>query len=116
MADGNSARVQQQADFLQALCRLVTWAGAYGYTLTLGEAERPKELAELYAKTGRGITDSQHRKRLAVDLHLYVGGVYQDSTEAHARIGDQWEKLDRRARWGGRFPRPDGNHYEFIDP
>lgn len=115
MASGNSAPVQQQADFLRALCHLVLWADSQGYTLTLGEAERPAILEQLYAKLGKGIRDSQHRDRLAVDLHLYVDGIYQDDSAAHARIGAKWQQLDKRARWGGRFPKPDGNHYEFID-
>lgn len=115
MAHGNSALVQAQADFARALAHLILWTRQQGYTITLGEAERPPEVAALYARDGRGITDSQHTRRLAADLHLYINGRYQTDSAAHAPIGAYWESLDHRAKWGGRFPRPDGNHYEFTN-
>ena len=115
MADGNSALVQQQADFAQAVASLLVSARKQRLTITLGEAERPGILADLYAKTGRGIRNSQHGDRLAIDLRLYVNGVYQAETPAYARLGAQWKVRDKRARWGGDFPKPDGNHFEFID-
>lgn len=115
MTSGNSLRVQQQADFTRTLCHLILWAQQQGMTITLGEAERPPILAELYAKMGKGIKDSQHGDRLATDLRLYLSGVYQTESSAYARLGEQWKKLDKRARWGGDFPKPDGNHFEFID-
>ena len=116
MADGNSALVQQQADFTQAVASLLLSARKQRLTVTLGEVERPGMLADLYAKMGRGVRNSQHLDRLAVDLRLYVSGQYQTETPAYARLGAQWKKLDKRARWGGDFPKPDGNHFEFIDP
>ena len=115
MASGNSLRVQQQADFARTLCHLILWAQQQGLTTTLGEVERPTILAELYSKMGKGIKDSQHCDRLAADLRLYLRGVYQEDTQAYARMGEQWKKLDKRARWGGDFAKPDGNHFEFID-
>ena len=116
MAHGNSAKVQQQSDFARALCHLILWGHSKGWTLTFGQVERPTILAELYAKMGKGIRDSQHVDRLAADLNLYVAGVYQSDTPAYAALGTYWKRLDRRARWGGDFPKPDGNHFEFIDP
>lgn len=115
MASGNSLRVQQQGDFARTLCHLILWAQQQGMTCTLGEVERPSVLAELYAKMGKGVRDSQHLDRLAADLRLYLGGVYQTESSAYARLGEQWKRLDKRARWGGDFPRPDGNHFEFVD-
>lgn len=116
MAHGNSALVQQQSDFTRCLCHLILWAYSQRLDVTLGEVERPPMLAELYAKLGKGVRDSQHADRLAADLRLYVNGVYQTETPAYAKLGEQWKKLDRRARWGGDFPKADGNHFEFIDP
>lgn len=116
MASGNSTLVQQQADFTQAIARLLMVAKEQRLTVTLREAHRPGWLARLYARLGRGIRDSQHTDALAVDLALYVSGVYQTESAAYARLGAEWKKLDPRARWGGDFTRRDGNHFEFIDP
>lgn len=115
MAHGNSALVQRQADFAQAVATLLAFANERGLTITLGEAERPVVLAQIYDWAGRGIRNSQHLNRLAIDLQLYVGGVYQTGSSAYAALGEQWLRMDTRARWGGDFPRPDGNHFEFID-
>lgn len=116
MAKDNSALVQQQADFAQALGELLRIAKSARLTVTLGEVDRPTVLAELYAKLGKGVKDSQHCDRLAADLGLYVSGKYQTETPQYAALGAWWKKLDKRARWGGDFPKPDGNHFEFIDP
>lgn len=59
-----------------------------------------------------GTKNSNHKKSLAVDIDLYVHGVYQVSTKAHQPLGDFWEGLHPNCRWGGRFR--DGNHYEFV--
>ena len=59
-----------------------------------------------------GAKSSNHKKSLAIDLHLYRDGVYQATTEAHKALGEFWESLHPWCRWGGRFN--DGNHYEFI--
>jgi len=113
MAGTNSRLVQAQHDFAQALAHLIVWANEQGMTVTIGEVERPKAVAELYARDGRGVRDSQHINRLAADLRLYVDGVYQTETSAYARLGARWKQSDIRARWGGDFSRPDGNHFEF---
>lgn len=59
-----------------------------------------------------GAVKSNHKKALAIDLHLYKSGEYQATTETHKPLGEFWESLHPWCRWGGRFN--DGNHYEFI--
>lgn len=101
---------QKQSRFARMLPRLIDWAFANGYELTLGEAERTKAQAALNAKSGKGISESLHTIRLAIDLHLFRDGVYLDSTEAHRPLGELWESLG--GTWGGRFG--DGNHYSLA--
>ena len=60
------------------------------------------------------MANSCHYIRLAADLNLFIGGVYQDTTEAHRPLGEKWKTMHPLARWGGDFPRPDGNHYSFA--
>ena len=106
---------QKQSRFACMIARLILWANEHGYEVTLGEAWRPQETADLYASQGRGSARSLHCSRLAVDLNLFKDGRYLSSTESHRPLGEQWERMG--GAWGGRFkdsqgrPKPDGNHY-----
>jgi hypothetical protein len=84
-----------------------------GYEFKFGEAFRPKEMADIYAKRGIGIKDSLHTKQLAIDILLFKDGKYLTSTESHRLFGEWWERQHDNCRWGGRWS--DGNHYEFTE-
>lgn len=98
--------------FAKDVGKLLVWIYEHGYAVTLGEAQRTPEMAAIYAKDGRGIADSLHILKLAIDLNLFKDGKYLGDTESHRPLGEFWESLDIANRWGGRFKRPDGNHYE----
>lgn len=54
-----------------------------------------------------------HYSRLAMDLNLFVGGVYQDRNGPEFEaLGQHWESLDPLCRWGGRFNDP--NHFSIT--
>lgn len=82
-----------------------------GYSVTLGECWRTPEQAKWNAAQGIGTVSSLHIERLAIDLNLFKDGVFLQSTEDHRPLGEWWESLGKDHRWGGRFSRPDGNHY-----
>jgi len=92
---------QKQSRFCELVGQLIVWAYANGYELTFGDA---------WAKSGH-IPASFHYKRLAIDLNLFVDGVYQRSTEAHRPLGLYWQSLDAGCTWGGAWG--DGNHYSY---
>lgn len=100
---------QKQRLFTKLVGQLIAWAYANRYELTFGDAYRTPEQAAANAKAGKGISNSLHTQRLAVDLNLFVNGQYQTSTEAYRRMGEYWESLDPLCCWGGRFG--DGNHF-----
>lgn len=104
---------EQQSEFVRLVARLIEFANQNNMQLTFGECWRTPEQAALNAKKGTGISTSLHIDRLAIDLNLFVGGVFIDSSEGHRRLGEYWESLHPRCRWGGRFKRPDGNHYAY---
>jgi hypothetical protein len=104
---------QQQSEFVRLVAKLIEFADANGMELTFGECWRTPEQAARNAQTGAGISNSLHIERLAIDLNLFVGGVFIDSSEGHRRLGEYWKTLDPRCRWGGDFRRPDGNHYSY---
>ncbi len=104
---------ERQRLFAKLVPRLIDKIYSSGDECTLGEALRTQEMADLYAKQGKGIKNSLHLKKLAIDLNLFKGGQYVSDTEAHRPYGEFWETLHPRCRWGGRFK--DGNHYELQE-
>ena len=56
---------------------------------------------------------SKHTEGLAIDINLYINGVYQTTTEAHKKYGEYRKGLNNEDRWGGDFKNKDGNHYEY---
>lgn len=104
----------KQRIFAHNVAKLITYIYEQGYAVSLGEAYRPPETARLYAQQGRGIKDSLHCDKLAIDLNLFDGhGEYLPDTEAHKPFGGYWETLHSDNKWGGMFKRSDGNHYQM---
>ena len=60
-----------QAMFAQNVARLIEYIFKTGYYCTLGECWRSPEQAEIYVKQGKGIKNSLHCQRLAIDLNLF---------------------------------------------
>lgn len=110
---------EKQSLFVQLVAQLLLEAQLRGYALTFGEAYRSLQEAARLAKAGKGIAQSLHTARLAIDLNLFKDGRYLTSTEAHRPLGEWWEQQHDLCRWGGRFtdskgrPKPDGNHYSL---
>jgi hypothetical protein len=102
---------EKQSLFAALVADLIDEAFQRGFEVTLGEAYRSPEEAARLAKLGKGIAQSLHTSRLAIDLNLFRDGVYLSSTESHRPLGEWWEALHPLCRWGGRFK--DGNHYSL---
>jgi len=94
---------EKQRSFLPMVAKLIEYAYAAGYELSLGAGYRDP-------KWGVGHPQSLHGRRLAIDLHLFKDGVYQRKTEVHEPLGEYWESLG--GTWGGRWG--DGNHYSLA--
>lgn len=103
---------EQQRVFVKLIGKLIEAVYNAGYELTWGEAWRPPETAELYSKQGKGIKNSLHCDRLAVDLNLFKDGQYLTGAAGWEQFGKFWESLDPRCCWGGRFKDP--NHFSMA--
>jgi D-alanyl-D-alanine carboxypeptidase len=103
---------EHQRTFTRMIGQLITWAYANGYELTFGEAYRTPEQAQLNARQGKGIANSLHTRRLAVDFNLFIDGEYQTASAAYKPLGEYWESIG--GSWGGRFSKPDGNHFSLA--
>jgi hypothetical protein len=100
-----------QRKFTKMVALLILYAYERGYELSFGEAWRPEVTARFYAGQGKGTVTSLHQARLAVDLNLFKKGVWLRKTGDHQFLGEFWESVG--GSWGGRFKRPDGNHYSL---
>lgn len=92
------------------VARLIEFAYANGYELTVGDGYRdPRLHGALGVKIGYGAANSCHKIRLAIDLNLFRDGKYLTATEDYRVLGEFWESIG--GTWGGRFS--DGNHFSI---
>jgi hypothetical protein len=103
---------EKQSLFASLVAELLRQAQTLGFEVTFGEAYRSPEEAARLAALGKGIRNSLHCQRLAIDLNLFRDGVYLSSSESHRPLGEWWEARHELCRWGGRFH--DGNHYSLT--
>lgn len=92
---------QQQEQFSRQVIELMSKALELGFEIRLGEALRTPEQQKLYFNSGASKTmDSQHLKKLAIDLNLMKDGALATAKQIHD-LGKWWESRDPLNRWGG---------------
>ena len=101
--------VEKQSKFSNMVADLIKKSYELGYMITFAEAYRPPDVAQLYAKQGRGIANSLHTQRLAVDFNIFKNGKLLTDGSQFEDLGKYWESLG--GTWGGRFR--DGNHFSL---
>lgn len=107
---------QKRLLFAECLGKLLTFASLQQIRVQVGEAYRPPETAQLYAQQGRGIANSLHCEKLAVDLLVFRGTTYvaDGAAPEYATLGAYWKTLHPLARHGGDFARPDPGHFSIA--
>ncbi len=105
---------QKQARFTYKIAQLIVWAKEeLGVGLIGAELFRTKEQAQIYADQGKGIKNSVHTKKLALDMFVFKNGKLSWDTEDYRPIGEKWKTMDPDARWGGDFKGRDAVHFSF---
>ena len=95
---------QEQAEFLLDACKLIEYATSLGFMVTGGELARTPEQQAIYFKTGRSKTmNSIHLKRCAIDLNFFKDGKIIWDRDTLVPLGDYWQSLNQKNRWGGNF-------------
>lgn len=95
---------QEQAEFLLDACKLIQYATGLGFMVTGGELARTPEQQAIYLKTGRSKTmNSIHLKRCAIDLNFFLDGKIVWDKKKLVPLGQYWESLHPKNRWGGNF-------------
>lgn len=95
------------------LGHFLAWIHDHGYEVVGGQLQRTQAEADANAAAGTGIVKSLHIKCLAIDLMLFIDGVYKKETNDYRELGEKWESMHELCRWGGRFSRPDGGHFSL---
>lgn len=108
--------IEKQAAFAGAAARLIIHINETpGHLCTLGDAYRdPRVFGEFGACSPvYGRARSCHKLRLAIDLNLFIYGIWRTETEAFREFGEWWERVyaHEDAAWGGHHE--DGNHFSF---
>lgn len=105
---------EQQRKFAFYVSQLIQHIYANGMAVTFGDAYRdPRAFGAIGQQKCYGHPNSNHKRRLAIDLNLFSpDGTYLTDTESHRPFGEWWEHLHPRCRWGGRYD--DANHYEYM--
>jgi hypothetical protein len=103
---------EKQRLFARLLPRLLDKVHELGFEYTLGDGYRdPRVFGPIGQKRGYGNPNSNHKRRLAIDLNLFRDGVFLTTSEDHRPLGEWWKQQHELARWGGDFG--DGNHYSL---
>lgn len=124
---------QYQAIFSYNVADLILYANSIGIALTFGDAFRAYDLQKLYyygytikvvdkglqlikGKRRSWTMHSKHLKRLAVDFNHFIEGKLTYDKKKLQQLGDYWESLHPKNKWGGNFPKKkkDVPHYQMT--
>jgi len=109
MNDGDVTLLSRQQDFARFVGLLLAHIYEQGWAVTFGDASRMDMQGHM--------KNSCHYIRLAVDLNLFVNGVYQQADGSEFQdLGSFWKTLDPDCRWGGDFKgvEADPNHFSIT--
>ncbi len=104
----------KQSEFLVLVADLIHWVASHEeWDFTLGDGFRDSRVfGAIGTKQGYGHKDSYHKRRLAIDLNLFMNGQYITSDhEVWQLIGEHWKSLHPDNVWGGDFSFRDYNHF-----
>ena len=122
---------KEQFEFTKDVASLIVYANLLDIDLTFGEAHRTNSQVLLnffgYKVVKGGILGiklvkskklsktlkSNHLKRLAVDFNFFINGKLTYDKHKLAELGQFWESLNEKNRWGGNFKSfTDTPHFE----
>ena len=104
----------KQVIFLSNVAKLVEYGNSLpGYSLTGGELFRTAEQQAIYISKGLSKTKySKHQDRLAIDINVFINGVYRTDKAAFEPLAKYWKSLDisnvSGYEWGW-----DYNHFQM---
>ena len=104
---------KKQELFMRLLPSLINKAHDLGFEIRGGDLFRDPRSHGAYGEKGvYGVSHSNHKLKLAIDLNLMKDDKLITSTKGHKELGEWWEQQHELCRWGGRR-KNDGNHYSL---
>ena len=105
----------KQSIFLLNFAKLIIWINEQGWQVTAGELLRTQAQQDIYVNEGLSKTkDSRHMVKLAGDLNLFIGGVYQQTKAPYEPLAKYWKSLHPDNVAGYDFGW-DANHFEMSN-
>ncbi len=121
----------KQRIFTKHIGMLIAYAYSIGIELTFGEAQRTQSqvylnyfgfdvewqfnnLVFVKRRSTSQTLKSNHQNRLAVDFNFFINDRLTYRFEEIKPLGDYWESLDDKNRWGGDFNKNDKED-GFVD-
>lgn len=107
---------REQEAFMADVEKLLGYIHSNGYTLRGGELTRIPAQQEIYIADGKSRTaNSMHLKRCAIDLFVFKNGKWLKTKGDLQLIGDFWESLGEKNKWGGNWKHfVDAVHFERM--
>lgn len=100
---------EEQEAFSRDFMLLLQYLHDNNYKVRIGEIQRTLAQQKLYVKEGKSKTySSMHLRKCAADLFIFKEDKWLKGKKKLQKIGDYWEGLDNKNRWGG-------NWKSFID-
>lgn len=100
---------KEQEAFSKDFMLLLQYLHSNNYKVRIGEVQRTLAQQKLYVEEGKSKTyNSMHLRKCAADLFIFKKGKWLKGKKKLQEIGDYWESLDNKNRWGG-------NWKSFID-
>ena len=104
----------KQQIFAKNVGLLLEYICKCGYSCTLGDAYRSPEAAAIYAQQGKGIKDSLHTHKLAIDINLFdENNVFLKDFRDYEKFGIYWKSLNKDNCWGGSWVKKDADHFSM---
>lgn len=108
--------ITEQWEFLRDVAKLIIYIETKGLCATGGELYRTQFQQDEYVRKNKSKTqNSQHLKRLAIDLHIFKDGKLITDVEEVREIGEYWMKLNPKNKAGMFWKFYDMSHFERID-
>lgn|SRR3990167_3025652 len=108
--------LELQQTFSLLVGRLICEVYKRGVRLTFGETWRTPDQAELNAIQGKGIRNSLHCDRLAIDLNFFKEDKLLEKFDEIEQFGIYWKSLSTpgaECHWGGDFKSRDLGHFSI---
>ncbi len=103
-----SELVNRQIEFSRKIASLIAHAYTLGYGITLGDAYRdPRVFGDTSESIGYGHANSNHKRRLAIDLNIFIDGEYITDNLPYKKLHSFWKLL------GGSMIENDLNHFSI---